>query len=255
MAKLKNSLVILYDCAFYLMFIPIFMLCLGLLYHEIPKVNLISSSLASSMQTTGLAEVDSALTSLLFEILGIIFLFLLLILLNISIFKNLLWKKELKEKIEIKHICKSLLLTFLLVLIFFVPIMISLMPVLISAAEYVSSAMSSMYAEPKTPSFWQFTPFLIVLFFAIYFTTISNCIFAKTGNIRSIIESFKVGIKFFSKLVPYFILTFICLSATFALEYYLKLSADIVGYFLFVAVAVSVSYFERKKIVPIIMKC
>ena len=121
--NLKKSILIRsLDIVFYLLFIPLFGFWLELFFRSVQKMPLqLIGAAMQSLELEAMQSLQVILLKVLLGIFGSVFLFFLLVLLNIALFKGITWALILKKKINYMTLFKSLLMCITMAVLFVVP--------------------------------------------------------------------------------------------------------------------------------------
>jgi len=184
---LKIFLILLVDVLFYMVFIQIGKYFLNLLQDKATNIDLNSNILGLNQQVaTGLL---SSVRGFFIFAIFLIILFLLLMIINWSLFKGFIWSITTNKKFNLNFFKRFFILNVLWVSIWFILILLFAFVIITQSA----------------PIFM-----MVVLVVAFYFTNILYPLFLKSHKINEIKRAFKLGIKkihYF--IIPYAIIVLI----------------------------------------------
>ena len=185
--KLVIFLILLLDFAFYFIFIQLGNLFIKILTEKANSINL-EQSLGSLNQQAAVSILGSLRGFFIFLIFSIM-LFLIIMIVNCSLFKGIIWNLSANKRFSLKFFKKFLLLNLIWIPLWFLAIL--LLDVII---------------KPEIAIIY----ILILGIIAFYFTEILYPLFLKDNKIKNIKEAFRLGIKKMHYFVfPYAIIIFI----------------------------------------------
>ena len=205
---MKSLIIAGLDAVFYLLFMPIANFSIDVFFKQISRIPIQTmGAMMQSMDVDALQQLQMKLFGIFFGVIGSVLLFIALILLNIAIFKGIIWIVTLKKKIDYKILLKGVLLIFSLGTIFSVFFILSLIPLLTSSKDYVTTQVINV-------GFGQFIPLIIALFITLYFSTLALYFLFKEGKFRKAFKNcFKIGVTKASTLLLPFVWFFITSAA------------------------------------------
>jgi hypothetical protein len=171
-------LVVGLDFAFYLLFIPLNLFSINLVTSQFDRVPLATMGLLLH-SVEGTRQLLNMLLNVMISLIASIVLFFFLNLANLSVCKVIIWRLQLKRKVTLSILLKSVWLTLLMSLIL-------LLPLIAGAWPLIKLAKAS---APNLPalSLLNCTPLLIVLLLVNYLMTLSYYGLAKTESVRKAI--------------------------------------------------------------------
>jgi hypothetical protein len=185
----------------------------------------VMSSMLQSVQ--GIKQLRDILISVFVGVFAIVFLFFLLVMLNIALSRVILWSLALGNKLRLAIFFKAAALTLVLSFIFFIPIIAGIFPIMKVALEFAKT--QAMNFTPVN-----FIPFAIVSLIIMYFFALAYFFLVKEGSFRkSLRYCFKHGFGNIGKLFLIFLLFFILILALILGSIYLSKTNIFFANFLF----------------------
>ncbi len=236
----KSSIIILLDLVFYLLFIPIFNYWLYSFFRSINRMPLqLMGTALESLELETLQSLQKMLLNIFMGMMGSFVQLFILILINLAIFKGIIWVITLGKKIDYKLLLKGFLLNLVLAVVFLVPFILAAMPLFAKSGQFTQTQVLNL-------TFVDFIPLIIVLFLTLYFFTLAYYFFAKEGRFRKAFKNcFKVGVFEVKKLILPFVWFFLIVAVVVKLFVNLGLMQSWIGWFVIVLFVLVISFCNR----------